>query len=300
MSRQRRTTIIVVGGALAVASVGYGLGTQAGDGTAIADNAAEQDGGSQERSGAPPLAFDSGAPPLAFDRGAPPGFADLADRLGVDPDALARAMRDFHDQHDADRRHDFAAALAKALGVSTDKVQSAFERLHADRGRPFGDRREEFKQREAHFAAKLANALGANVDDVKAALDKLKDGHPVRFGEFASTLADELGLDVSDVRAALMKIRPPGPDRVGHRPDLALRQFAQALGVSRSDLRRAFRELRQSAENDWKQDRRELAQFLADRLNLDVSKVEDALAAAAPPLWSPHPPPGPRDHSTAL
>ena len=45
MRRQRRTTIIVVGGALAIASVGYGLGTQAGDGTAIADNTAtEQDG----------------------------------------------------------------------------------------------------------------------------------------------------------------------------------------------------------------------------------------------------------------
>ena len=64
MRRQRRTTIIVVGGALAIASVGYGLGTQAGDGTAIADNATtEQDGSGAERGGAPPMPFDRGAPP---------------------------------------------------------------------------------------------------------------------------------------------------------------------------------------------------------------------------------------------
>ena len=61
MRRQRRTTIIVVGGALAIASVGYGLGTQAGDGTAIADNATtEQDGSGADRGGAPPLPFERG------------------------------------------------------------------------------------------------------------------------------------------------------------------------------------------------------------------------------------------------
>ena len=36
MRSKRRSTIIVVGGALAVASAGYGLGTQADDGTAVA------------------------------------------------------------------------------------------------------------------------------------------------------------------------------------------------------------------------------------------------------------------------
>jgi transcriptional regulator with XRE-family HTH domain len=288
MPRQRRTTIIVVGGALAIASVGYGLGTQAGDGTAIADNATEQDGGTSER---------SGAPPFGFERGAPPGFADLADRLGVNADALARALRDFHDQHDADRRDEFAAALAKALGISTDKVKSAFERLHGER---FRDRDEDMAHRENRFAARLASALGANVDDVKAALDKLRGEGPVRFGEFASNLADELGLDVSDVRAALMKLRPPFDGPGHHRPDLRLRGLARALGVSRGDLRSAFRELRKSAENGWEERQKELAQFLADRFKLDASEVEDALGAVAPPLSSPHPPPGPRDHPTAL
>jgi hypothetical protein len=283
MRRQRRTTIIVVGGALAIASVGYGLGTQAGDGTAIADNtASEQDGSGAER---------GGAPPLPFERGAPPGLSALADKLGVNTSALMGALRDYHDQHEADRRDEFAATLAKALGVSTDKVKSAFDGLHA--------------RREDRFAAKLATALGVDADKVKAALDKLESDRPQSPGDFAQKLADELGLDASDVRAALMKIRPfdgpgfDGPGRGHHGRAMPLRQLARALGVSRADLRDAFRQLRAGVENDWKQEQQALAKFLADRFNLDLSKVQEALAAAAPPLRSPHPE-GPRDHPTAL
>jgi biotin operon repressor len=268
MRRQTRTTVIVVGGALAIASVGYGLGTQADDGTAIADS-------SQER---------TAAPRLAFERGAPPGFDQLANRLGVDADQLARALRDFHDQNDAGRRDEFARKLADALGVSRDKLEKQFERLH--------------RQREEGFAAVLAKALGADVDKVSAALDKLKDDGPMRPGDFAQRLADELGLDVSDVRAALMEIRPPLPGP-HHRHDMPLKQLATALGVSRAELRAAFRELRSSAESEWQQHQKELAQFLADRFKLDVNKVEDALAATAPPLSSPHRP-GLPDHPPAI
>jgi hypothetical protein len=116
-----------------------------------------------------------------------------------------------------------------------------------------------------------------------------------------------------------MKIRPfPGPGRGapgpgGPPPDRGapggpgfhrdhgapLKPLAKALGVSRADLRRAFRDLRAGAEDHFKQERQALAKFLADRFDLDVAKVEDALAALAPPLRSPHPP-GPRDHPTAL
>jgi AcrR family transcriptional regulator len=102
-----------------------------------------------------------------------------------------------------------------------------------------------------------------------------------------------------------MKIRPfdgrgrLGPGR-GHRDHaMPLRQLARALGVSRADLRQAFRELRAGAENHMKQERQALANFLADRFDLDLSKVQDALAAVAPPLRSPHPG-GPRDHPAAL
>ena len=267
-SQKRTTTVIVVGGALAIASVGYGLGTQAGDGNAVADS---QDGQQERHAG-----------PLPFDRGAPPGFSDLADRLGVD----AGQLRHFHDQKDADRRDDFANKLADALGISADKVKSTFEDQH--------------QKREDRFAARLAAALGMDADDVKAALEKLKDddGRRVPFGDFAQTLADELNLDVSDVRAALLDIRPfhGGPHRDG---DVALRQLANQLGVSRADLRSALRELRESAMNGWEEHQQELATFLADRFDLDVDKVSDALAATAPPLRSPHRP-GLPDHPPAF
>ena len=288
MRRQRRSTIIVVGGALAIASVGYGLGTQAGDGTAIADNATtEQDGSGAER---------GGAPPLPFERGAPPGLSRLADKLGVGTTELANALRDYHGQHESDRRDEFAAKLAKALGIASDRVKSAFEGLHA--------------RHEGRFAAKLATALGVDADRVKTALDKLEGDRPHSPGDFAQKLADELGLDVSDVQSALAEIRPfgaPGPGGPGrgapgrghHDRALPLRQLARSLGVSRADLRDAFRELRAGVENDFKQERQALAKFLADRFDLDLSKVQDALAAAGPPLRSPHPP-GSRDHPTAL
>ena len=271
-SQKRRTTVIVVGGALAIASVGYGLGTQAGDGNAIADSS--QDGQQERHTGAR----------LLFERGAPPGFSDLAGKLGVDADELRQALRDFHDQEDSDRRDEFANKLADALGISADRVKSAFDGLH--------------QKREDRFAARLAAALGADTDKVKAALEKLKDDGPVPFGEFAQTLADELGLDVSDVRAALMEIRPF--HGFGHRHGEApVRQLANALGVSRGDLRAGLRELRRSAATGWEQHQKELAQFLADRFDLDVDQVSDALAATAPPLMSPHRP-GLPDHPPAL
>ena len=221
-SHRRRTSIIVVGGALAIASVGYGLGTQAGDGNAIADSAT-QDGGSQER---------HLGPGPAFERGAPPGFSALATKLGVDADKLAQAMRDFHESQEADRRDEFTNKLAKALGISSDKVKSALDGLN--------------QRREDRFAGRLADALGVDADKVQSALEKLKDNGPVRFGDFAQKLADELNLDVSDVRAALMKVRPFHEERRGgrHRDDAApLRQLATALGVSRAELRAAFRQL---------------------------------------------------------
>jgi transcriptional regulator with XRE-family HTH domain len=271
-SQKRRTTVIVVGGALAVASVGYGFGTQADDGTAIADS--QQDGQQERHAGAG----------RAFERGAPPGFSPLADKLGVSQAQLGQALRDFHDQADADRRDEFAGKLADALGISADKVKSALEGLH--------------QKREDRFVTRLAEALGADVQDVKASLDKLKDERPVPSGDVAQTLADELNLEVSDVRAALMEVRPFHGDRRRHR-DVPLRQLASALDSGRSELRAALGQLRRSAANGWEEHQKELAQFLADRFNLDVDKVSDALTATAPPLMSPHrpglpdhPPPG--------
>jgi hypothetical protein len=228
MPKQRRTQVIVVGGALAIASVAYGLGTQAGDGNAVADDA-----GSGERGARVMIARDG-----------PCGFSGLADELGVDESKLEGAMRDFAEDHKDDMRADFANDLAGALGISADKVREALDELHASRE----DRLERFKER-----------LGP-------------DG-------------------------------PPPPGGVRFHFGMPLRGLASELGVTRSELRDALREVRKSAADDFRQHRRELAEFLADRFNLDVDKVLDALpavgSAVGPALRSPdrpglpHHPPGP-------
>jgi len=216
MPTQRRTSIIVVGGALAVASAAYGLGTQAGDGTAVADS---QNGERGAR--------------VALDRG-PCGFSGLADDLGVGETKLEQALRDFRSSHDDGERADFAADLAAALGISSDKVRSAFDKLH--------------QQREDRFE----NHTGP------------RDLPP-----------------------------PPGGARFGFGPPL--RGLAKELGVTRSELRKALREVGQKAGDRFEQHRKELAEFLADRFNLDVDKVLEALPAEGPRLRSVHPP-GLPDH----
>jgi hypothetical protein len=217
MPTQRKTSIIVVGGALAVASAAYGLGTQAGDGTAVADS---QNGERGAR--------------VALDRGAPCGFSGLADDLGVDENKLEQALRDFRSSHDDGARADFAADLAAALGISADKVRSAFDKLH--------------QQREDRFE-------------------------------------DHMG------RPDLPP--PPGGARFHFGPPL--RGLAKELGVTRSELRTALREVGQKAGDRFEQHRKELAEFLADRFDLDVAKVLDALPAEGPRLRSVHPP-GLLDH----
>ena len=244
-----------------MASVGYGLGTQADDGTAIA-------GGGQTTAEENRL----GGPPRFHEGGQPPGFQALADKLGVDADKLTQALRDFHESEAGDRRDDFAASLAKALGISTEKVTAAFDQLR--------------EKHDARMAARLADALNVDADKVQAALDKLMD-EPRPPHELAQALADELGVDVSDVRRALFEARPDRGRMHRHRA-LPLRQLASALDVSRAELRKAFRELRAGAENGWKQHNEKLAAFLADRFDLSADDVASALDELPRPVRPDH------------
>ncbi len=269
MRSTRKSTIIVVGGALAVASVGYGLGTQADDGTAIAGSAQTA---SEDNRGDGPRAF--------FERGRPPGFQPLADKLGVSADELAQAFRDFHESEVGSRRDDFAASLAKALGISTEKVTAGFEKLHA--------------KHETRFATRLGDALNVDAEKVQAALDKLMNGTPRPPREFAQALADELDVDVTDVRRALFESRPDRGGRERHHA-LPLRQLASALGVDRADLRKALREMRMGAEKGREQHNQALAKFLAERFDLaadDVTKALDALPRPVRPDHGDRPGPG--------
>jgi DNA-binding Lrp family transcriptional regulator len=103
--------------------------------------------------------------------------AKLAGPLGKDKADVAAALKKLKPSGQGDRRgrggkSDVAAALAKELGVSTDKVKSAFDQL---RKAPEAEQ----QQRRDDFAAKLAAKLGIDADKVKQALAK---GGPGRSG----------------------------------------------------------------------------------------------------------------------
>lgn len=253
MRSPKKTTAIVLAGAVGLSSVAYGIGTQA-------------DGGSSAAADSNKTSTNNGAAQRGI---APPGLDDLAQELGVGADALGDALRDFHEREHSDMRAAFAASLGEALGKPAADVEAAFDALASER--------------ETRLAARLADALGVDADKVATALEELKDERPERGGPgepggFAADLAEKLGLEASDVETALTELRPDKREGRHGRPHaMPLSALAQELDVTRAELRKALREMRAGA-NFRPQDRRdELVTFLAERLSLSEAKVEAAL-----------------------
>lgn len=183
-------------GAVALASAAYGVGTQAGGGTATAENGVPRDG-------APPGGCERG---LRFF-----GLGPLAEELGVDADELRQALDDFHEQNEGDRRDAFAAALADALGKSSEEVEAALDEVH-----PGGD-----GMRHGHHAAPLrglARALDVTRAELREALREVRteaaDAFTARHAALVAFLADRLGLSEEKVEEAF----PEPPALRPHRP----------------------------------------------------------------------------------
>jgi len=257
MRSPKKTTAVVLAGAVALGSVAYGLGSQTGDGSAAAR-------GDAARSG------DWGPGPGA-------GFDDLAETLGVDVDELGSALRDFHDQKMTERRAALATALAEALGKSREDVEQALTRRH--------------EAEHARVAKRLADELGLDADKVEAALEKVMDADREDGehgpGAFFDDLAAELGVSADAIEEAFREAGPRRREGRHRGPELS--GLAAALDVSRAELRRALRSIR-SGEHADRNPSDELAAFLAERFDLDQSKVEDALDELPGPHWGgPHP-----------
>jgi hypothetical protein len=247
MRRSWKTIAIAVLGAAVLASGAYAIGTQTG-------------GGSADASGTkPPL----GPPGTGAGFGAP--LDDLAKALGVSGDDLRSALEDYRKQHVDQRKDDFAAALAKALGKSTADVEKALQH-QKDTARD-------------DFAKRLADALGKSESDVQAALDKVTQDDKSGPRSFFDDLAKELGVSTGRLESALRDARP---HRFG--PDRPFSGLAKALGVTQAQLRDALRKVWQGHRPDGGAREKELAQFLADRFHLSVDKVEKALQDARPPF----------------
>ncbi len=218
MRTPQKVTALVLVGAVGIASAAYGIGSAAGGGSATAESNASNAATAQRGS----------------EPGPPPGYDDLADTLGVDADELAQAIQDFHDQQKGEKRDDMSAALAKALGISVDKVNAAFDQI-----------KEGHKSR---FATQLAIALGVDAAKVEAALEKLAGERPESPGDFAEALASELGVDTAKVEEALESLRPrPGARPPGDHRGAPLAKLAAALDVTRAELRKALRVVRAGA-----------------------------------------------------
>jgi Clp amino terminal domain, pathogenicity island component len=116
--------LVAVAGAALLASGAYALGSQAGGGSASAHGAG--------RPGAYALGFQHHRP---HDR-AGLGLDALANKLGVSADQLRTALQGVR-QDLAPQKHDLAAQLADALGVTPAKVRAAFEKIRTDARKAF-------------------------------------------------------------------------------------------------------------------------------------------------------------------
>ena len=139
-----------------------------------------------------------------------------------------------------DRRGEFAAALAKALGVDQAKAQAGLDKLRQqfrqnrdrDHSGPRGDRRA--------FGDDLVNAI-----------------------------ASSTGVDAAKVRSALQSLAPKPGDHRDRRDDIR-QKLATALGVTTDQLQTATEKVETDARNAF-------ATELAQKLNIDVAKVQAAL-----------------------
>lgn len=268
---KKLATLLTVGVVLSTGA--YALGSQAGDGGALASgsNASVSGSGSASNVSVNRNAARPGRP--GFRRGPGPGLGDLATKLGVSETALRTALEAVRDSKTPDqRRAELTQALATGLGKPADQVTSALNSVlpdKPDRDKVRGD-----------FAADLAKALGVDAAKVQAGLDKARQdfqgqGRRGRRGNLdtvVNDIASATGVDAAKVRSALQDLRPKRGDRRDRRDrgDDIRQKLATALGVTTAQLDAAFDKVRTQARDQF-------ATELAQKLNIDPQKVKDAL-----------------------
>jgi energy-converting hydrogenase A subunit M len=289
--RTKQLAILLLAGVV-LSSGAYALGSQSGGGRAIASgaNASASSGSSASASsGSSPANVSARQGPRTV-RGLRRGARDfgldaLANKLGVSTTALRDALQAIRQaKTPQQRRADAIQALATALGKPVDQVTSAVNSVLPDRGTG-GPRR--FRD---DFAAALAKALGVDQAKVQAGLDKARQDLRSSRGNrdrgnrgalrdtFVNDIATATGVDAAKVRSALQSLRPDRGDRRdrgAHRDDIR-QKLATALGVSTDALDAAFKTVATQVRDQF-------ATELAQRLNIDVQKVKDALASLPGP-----------------
>jgi hypothetical protein len=127
--------------------------------------------------------------------------AALAKALGVTEARLQTALDQVKPAKD-----DHAAAIAKALGQSAADVQAVLDANRPDRSAPGQGQHD-----DSALAKALAAKFGVTQDKAQAALDAARPDKGERGTELAAALAKELGLDAAKVKAALDAQHPERP-----------------------------------------------------------------------------------------
>jgi len=284
MTTRTKTLATLLAVAVVLTSGAYALGSQAGGGGALASSSGSANASGTTAAGASNVSTSGGPGARGFRGGRDfrAGFDQLAQKLGVSTTALQHALKAIRDEKTPDQRKtDAIQAFAAALGKPVDQVTSAVNSVLPDRGPgKAGDHR-------GDFAAALAKALGVDQTKVQAGLDKARQdlgkdrpdrngGRRFDRGAFENTVVNDIasatGVDAAKVRSALQSLRPKAGDhrdRGAARDDIR-QKLATALGVTTAQLDAAFQKVATQARDQF-------ATELAQKLNIEVQKVKDAL-----------------------
>ena len=209
------------------------------------------------------------------------GFDQLAQKLGVSTTALQNALKAIRDEKTPEQRKTEAIqAFAAALGKPVDQVTSAVDSVLPDRGPgTAGDHRGDFAAVLAKALGVDQAKVQAGLDKARQDLGKARPdrngGRRFDRGAFESTVVNDIasatGVDAAKVRSALQSLRPKRVDRDRRDRGGDIRQkLATALGVTPAQLDAAFRKVGTQARDQF-------ATELAQKLNIDAQKVKDAL-----------------------
>jgi hypothetical protein len=263
MSTRTKTLAAVTVGAVALASGAYAVGSTTGGGSATAANSSQGANTSADDPWIKTLAAKLGVQPdklaAALDelrptKGPPKGPGsgprdDLAQSLA---DALSLPKADVQAALDKvlpkpvrpgppgkagpgrgpgpgrfrEKRNDFAAALAKKLGIDESKVQAAIDKFRPGRNGP-------------PDMSAVAKELGVSPAKLKSALQDLRPGREVRhrggpgkdLDSLAADLAKELNVDEAKVKAALDKVKSDHQQQEQAEWDTFVKALADKLGL---------------------------------------------------------------------
>ena len=273
MTPRTKKTAVALSGALVLASGAYALGSQTGDGTALAGDS------------------PTSSPRSAGPHGpGPRDLSGIAAQLGVTEAKLRAALVDLRPDRRAakdERRAALAKPLAAELGLDDAKVEAALEKFRGDRKVVRRERRGDRVQR---FDEALAAKLGVDAAKVRSAFDALRPGPDRRADKPAlADLAKQIGVSEAKLRAALADLRP-GPRRGGPGSGPGLRRggpggpphiaaLAKELGVTQAKLRAALLKVRTDLAKQHEAERDAFVAKLAAKLGVSEAKIKDVIGS---------------------